>query len=339
MATNGLLTMTPEGLYCEPGDFHIDPWKPVARAVITHAHADHARRGSETYIASRRGAALLRARLGDDALVRPLELGEVWSRQGVKLSLHPAGHVLGSAQVRVEFRGQVWVVSGDYKLDADPTCEPFQPVACDTFVTEATFALPVYRWPEAGAVFGQINSWWRRNAAAGKTSLLFAYSLGKAQRVLAGIDPAIGPIFTHGAVEAVNEGYRAAGVALPETKPAKGITTSADSAGALVIAPPSSRLSPWSRRFGAYASGFVSGWMLIRGARRRRAVDRGFVISDHADWPGLVRAVEATRARRVLATHGYAAPLARWLREQGYEADVLETRFVGELDDHDAEAA
>lgn len=188
MATSELLTMTAAGLYCEPGDFHIDPWKGAARAVITHAHADHARRGSQTYLTSTSGEQLLRKRVGEDAQVAALPMGAVCSHRGVKISLHPAGHVLGSAQVRVEWRGEVWVVSGDYKLDADPTCEPFEPVPCHTFVTEATFGLPVFRWPAAADVFKEINSWWRRNSAAGKASLLFAYALGKAQRLLSGAD-------------------------------------------------------------------------------------------------------------------------------------------------------
>jgi putative mRNA 3-end processing factor len=260
-------------------------------------------------------------------------LGETLSLSGVKVSLHPAGHVLGSAQVRIEWRGEVWVVSGDYKTDPDPTCKPFEPVRCHTFITEATFGLPVYRWPPPTEVFRDINDWWRENAAAGKPSLLFAYALGKAQRLLAGIDPTIGPVFTHGAVQVVNERYRAAGVRLPDTRHAREATSSGALAGALVVAPPSAQGSPWVRKFGNYASAFASGWMLIRGTRRRRAVDRGFVVSDHADWCGLGRAIEATGAQRVLVTHGATSAMARWLCEQGYDAAPLETRFAGELDD------
>jgi putative mRNA 3-end processing factor len=251
----------------------------------------------------------------------------------VKISLHPAGHVLGSAQVRVEWRGEVWVVSGDYKLETDPTCEPFEPVRCHTFITEATFGLPVYRWPASSEVFADVNAWWKQNAEAGRASLLFAYALGKAQRLLAGIDPSIGPIYTHGAVEVVNERYRVGGVGLPETRHASRITSAAAAAGALVVAPPSAQGTPWLRKFGSYASAFASGWMLIRGTRRRRAVDRGFVVSDHADWNGLIQAIQATGARRVLVTHGSGSAMARWLREQGYEAEPLETRFAGEMDD------
>jgi putative mRNA 3-end processing factor len=331
--TRDLLKMTDAGLYCEPGDFHIDPWRPVSRAVITHAHADHARHGSDRYLAAEGSERLLRRRLGDAIEIVTLPYGETLTRNGVKVSLHPAGHVLGSAQVRVEWRGSVWVVSGDYKLDRDPTCQPFEAVRCHTFITEATFGLPIYRWPSDGDVFAEINTWWRQNADNGQASLLFAYALGKAQRLLAGIDYAVGPIYTHGAVELVNQEYRAEGVQLPATQPATEIKTAADAAGCLIVAPPSAQATPWLRRFGRYSSAFASGWMLIRGTRRRRAVDRGFVVSDHADWPGLLRAVASTGAERVLTTHGYTSALARWLAERGYDAGVLETRFAGELDD------
>jgi putative mRNA 3-end processing factor len=327
-----LLRMTRAGLFCEAGDFYIDPWRPVHRAVITHAHADHARRGSGEYLTADRGAALTRHRLGDFARVTAVRFGEVLSQHGVKLSFHPAGHVLGSAQIRIEQGGEVWVVSGDYKLDPDPTCAPFEPVRCHTFISEATFGLPVYRWPATTTVIQQMNQWWRQNRADGKVSVVFGYSLGKAQRILASLDSSIGPIMAHGAVTAINEIYRAEGVPIPETIPATNIGRPAEADGALVIVPPSAQSGSWLRRFGHYAAGFVSGWMLLRGTRRRRAVERGFVISDHADWPGLVKAIEATQAERVFVTHGYSSPMARWLKEQGYDADVLETRFAGELE-------
>jgi putative mRNA 3-end processing factor len=326
-----LLKITPSGLYCAVGDFYIDPWKPVERAVITHAHSDHARAGSQRYLTTVQGERLLRKRLGEGIRVVTVAHGEAISRGGVRVSLHPAGHVLGSVQVRVECRGEVWVVSGDYKLEEDLTCAPFEPVECHTFITEATFGLPVYRWPSWCTVVEDINQWWRGNRADGKASVLFAYSLGKAQRLLSSIDATIGPIYTHGAVEGINQEYRQLGVSLPATQSALQIKGRTDGPGSLIVAPPSAISTPWLRRFGAYRSGFASGWMLIRGTRRRRNVDTGFVISDHADWPGLLRAVAATRAERVLATHGYTSVLARTLGEQGYEAGVLETRFTGEL--------
>jgi putative mRNA 3-end processing factor len=331
-----LVVLRPEGLYCPAGDFHIDPWRPVARAVVTHAHADHARPGHSHVLGSAEGAGLLRARLGAIDL-QTLAWGEAVEQRGVRLSLHPAGHVLGSAQVRLEHRGRVWVVSGDYFVgaagDANPTCAPFEAQRCDVFVTESTFGLPVYRWAPQGATFAAIEAWWRANAAAGRPSLLLAYSLGKAQRVLAGVDPAIGPIFTHGAVEAINAAYRAAGVVLPPTTVVPPAPARESMKRALIVAPPSAHGSAWARRLGDFSDAFASGWMQLRGARRRQGVDRGFVLSDHADWPGLQAAIRATGAGRVIVTHGYEAVMVRWLRELGLQADSFRTEYGGGDDD------
>lgn len=327
-----MLRVTESGLYCEAGDFHIDPWRPVGRAVITHAHADHLRAGCDHYLVADRGVGVSRERLGQwAARVEGVAFGEVRTINGVKISLHPAGHILGSAQVRLEHKGEVWVASGDYKTDRDPTCDAWEPVRCHTFITESTFGLPIYRWPSARDVFEEINRWWRENAAEARTSLLFGYGLGKAQRLLAGLDPSIGPILVHGAVDSMTSLYRAAGVALPPTQHATAVRSTAP--GAIVIAPPSADGSAWARKFGAQSTAFASGWMLVRGARRRRSVDRGFVLSDHVDWPQLLAAVRATGAERVLVTHGFTGPVVRWLRETGLSADVLATRFEGERDD------
>lgn len=325
-----LIEPTDRGLYCAAGDFHIDPWRPVSRAVITHAHGDHARPGSRSYLAAARGLPVLRARLGAEASIEGLAYGEVRTIDGVKVSLHPAGHVLGSAQVRIEHGGEVWVVSGDYKLDPDPTCEAFEPVRCNVFVTESTFALPVYRWDPPEKIFAGVNEWWRANAAAGRASVLFGYAFGKAQRILSGVDASIGPIVVHGAVEVLNAGYREAGVALPITKHVDDFPTKSDFAGALVVAPPSAQSTPWLKRFGEYSDAFASGWMAIRGARRQRSVDQGFVLSDHADWPSLQRAIAATGAERVYVTHGQVEVMVRWLCERGYDAKPMETEFEGE---------
>ncbi|UXY17046.1 ligase-associated DNA damage response exonuclease [Chitiniphilus purpureus] len=326
-----LIVARPQGLYCPAGDFYIDPWRPVERAVITHGHGDHARVGHAHYLAAAPGAGVLRARLGGISL-ETLPYGTSILHHGVRLSLHPAGHVLGSAQVRLEHGGEVWVASGDYKVEADATCAPFEPVRCNAFITESTFGLPIYRWQPQAALFAQINDWWRGNAAQGRTSVLFCYALGKAQRILAGLDPAIGPLVAHGAVEPLNAVYRTAGVALPPTRSVAEV----DPAGlkhALVLAPPSAQNSPWLRRFGDYADAFASGWMQLRGARRRRAVDRGFVVSDHADWPGLLTAIAATGAERVFVTHGQSGPLVRWLCEtEGLAAQTLQTEY-GDEDD------
>ncbi|HZZ79303.1 MAG TPA: ligase-associated DNA damage response exonuclease [Gemmataceae bacterium] len=302
MSEPALLTLTASGLYCPRGDFHIDPWAPTPRAVITHAHADHARPGSQQYLCARPGEAVLRRRLGDIAL-QTLDYGESLQIGDVRVSLHPAGHILGSAQVRLETGGQVAVVSGDYKTTFDATCVPFEPIRCHTFVTESTFGLPIYRWPDETTIFNGIRDWWHANQQEGRASLLFAYALGKAQRLLAGLDAEQGPIYCHGAVEAVNEVYRQSGVRLAETQRVGDEKRSAF-ADALIVAPPSAQRSPWVRRFGDYSSAFVSGWMRVRGARRRRAVDRGFVLSDHADWPGLLDAIRQTGANTVLVTHG-----------------------------------
>lgn len=329
-----LVCLTPAGLYCPGGGFYIDPWRPVDRAVITHAHGDHARHGHTRYLAAASGEHVLRARLGDITL-QTVDYGATIDLQGTRVSLHPAGHVLGSAQVRIEQRGRVWVVSGDYKVDGDPTCAPFDPVRCDVFITESTFGLPVYRWPSSAAVIDDIQRWWSGNAAAGRASVLFCYAFGKAQRLLAGLDASVGPLLVHGAIQSLNRAYRASGVPLPATQLAAEVTDRAELGRALVLAPPSARGTPWLRRFGEYSDAFASGWMQLRGTRRRRALDRGFVLSDHADWPGLMRAIGATGARRVIVTHGQVPVMVRWLREQGLDAEAFRTEFG---DEHAEEA-
>jgi putative mRNA 3-end processing factor len=328
-----LLAVTDRGLYCEPGDFYVDPWEPVDRAVITHAHSDHATWGSRAYLTSSEGAGVLQARMEPGASIRGLPYGEPISLNGITVSLHPAGHILGSSQVRIEHRGEVLVVSGDYKTDPDPTCTPFEPVRCHTFLTESTFGLPIYRWPPQQDVFDEINSWWRGNAAVGKATLLFGYTLGKTQRLLAGLDPSIGPILTHGAVERMTQAYRNAGIDLPPTRYAGTQADPADSTGSLVLAPPHAGGSLWARRFGAHSTGFASGWMVVRGARRRRSLDRGFPLSDHVDWPSLLAAVEATGAGQVWVTHGFTGPVVRWLSEKGIHARAIQTRFEGEREE------
>ena len=326
-----MFSLSPRGLYCAAGDFYVDPWEPVDRALITHAHGDHARWGSGAYLASREGERVLRTRLGDAARIEPIAYGEAIALNGVKVSFHPAGHILGSAQIRVEHKGEVWVVSGDYKTDPDPTCTPFELVRCHAFVTESTFGLPIYRWSPQDEVFGRMIDWWSANAAAGRASVVFAYALGKAQRVLAGLqDAKVGPIFTHGAVEKLARDYRASGVKLPETTHAAVMGRGHSFAGALIIAPPSAAGTTWLRRFGDYATAFVSGWMQIRGTRRRRSVDRGFALSDHVDWPALLSAIAATGADRVWVTHGFRAPLVRWLTEHRVDATSIASRWEGE---------
>jgi putative mRNA 3-end processing factor len=325
-----LVVERPQGLYCPAGDFYIDPMRPVVRAVITHAHADHARSGHGHILATAISEGVLRARLGAASVIQGLAYGEVVSHQGVRISLHPAGHVLGSAQVRLEHRGRVWVVSGDYFLSSrderNPTCEAFEPQRCDCFITESTFALPIYRWQPQALVFAEINAWWQANAQAGRASVMLAYSLGKAQRLIAGVDPAIGAIVVHPAVEVINAAYRAAGVALPPTRaPVAAAADAASLAGALVITPPGAHFALPADA----ALAFASGWTQVRGARQRPG-QRGFVLSDHADWPGLVRAISATGAQRVIVTHGMQAALVRYLSERGVDAGVFRTRRDGD---------
>ena len=335
-----LLHLAEHGLYCAAGDFYIDPWQPVERAVITHAHGDHARWGSQSYLCSREGEGVLRTRLGVNAPIQSAAWGEAITINGVRVSLHPAGHILGSAQIRVEHKGEVWVASGDYKTDPDPTCTPFELQRCHTFITESTFGLPIYRWHDEREVFGQIREWWRANKDAGRSSVLFAYALGKAQRLLAGlVDNDIGPVYTHGAVERLNRDYRAAGIRLVETRYASDLPRSHDFAGSMIVAPPSAAGSTWLRRFGTVSSGFASGWMRVRGNRRRRALDRGFVLSDHVDWPALTSTVIATGAECVWVTHGTREPLVRWLTEKGIQAKPIGAHWKGEDDDDPVEVA
>jgi putative mRNA 3-end processing factor len=333
LASTPLLRTDDRGLFCEAGGFHIDPWRPVPRAVISHAHGDHARWGSEAYLAAAASVPVLRRRLGE-ARIEGVPFGERVRMGEVTASFHPAGHVLGSAQVRVERGGEVWVFSGDYKRRADPTCEPFEPVPCHTFITEATFALPIYRWDETSVVAREIFDWWEANREAGRASVLFSYALGKAQRILGELARLTDrTVFVHGSIEPLNECYRQAGIMMLLTRPVSETAKGQSFAGELILAPPSAGGSTWMRRFGPASTAFASGWMRVRGTRRRRGFDRGFVVSDHADWPDLLQTFEDVGAERVLTTHGYAEPLARYLRERGRPAGTLATPFEGETED------
>ncbi|MDI1237944.1 MAG: ligase-associated DNA damage response exonuclease [Polaromonas sp.] len=326
-----LIVQRPQGLYCPPGDFYIDPWRPVERAVITHAHADHARPGHAHYLAASQAEGVLRSRLGQGIRLQTLAYGQQITHHGVTLSLHPAGHVLGSAQVRLQYRGagggQTWVASGDYKVAPDATCTPFEAVRCDVFITESTFGLPIYRWRPDTELLAGINAWWAANAAAGRASVLMCYSFGKAQRILSGVDASIAPIIVHGAVQTLNQAYRAAGVALPETRTVEEVSDAGDFKRALVLCPPGAAAGPWVKRFGDFSDAFASGWMQVRGARRRGAYDQGFPLSDHADWPGLMGAIAATGAQRVIVTHGSVPVMVRYLSEQGLQAGAFHTEY------------
>jgi putative mRNA 3-end processing factor len=331
-----MLTETVDGLFCPAGEFYIDPWNPVARAVITHAHGDHARPGSQAYLCASPGAGLLRRRFGSDVPVEPIPYGQARTIGRVAVTFHPAGHVLGSAQIRLEGLGDarrdgVWVVAGDYKRAADPTCASFEPVACDTFVTESTFGLPIYRWDSSDSVMLDIMGWWSANAADGKSSVLFCYTIGKAQRILAELARLTDRhVFVHGMMLPMIEAYREEAVTMLPVKSATDQPRGTSFAGELVLAPLPARGTPWMRRLGTHSDAFASGLMRVRGVRRQRAFDRGFVLSDHADWPALLQTIEDAGAPRVLVTHGHAEPLARYVREQGRESGVIRTAWEGE---------
>ncbi|MBF9033864.1 ligase-associated DNA damage response exonuclease [Rhodobacterales bacterium HKCCE2091] len=325
-----VLTFTDSGIYCPAGDFYIDPWRPVTKALVTHGHSDHARPGMGRYLATRAAAPVIRYRLGDEAEIGTIDYGETRRIGDAQVSFHPAGHVPGSAQIRVEVKGEAWVVSGDYKTVDDGLSEPFEPIRCHAFISECTFGLPIFKWTAPGVLARQLNLWWAGNAAAGRPSIVGAYALGKAQRLMRTVDPSIGPILTATAVENINEVLRGQGIDLPETVRITDEVSARTHLGALIVATPGSTTHNWVRRFPGASTAFASGWMALRGVRRRRGTDRGFVVSDHADWAGLNDAIRATGAERVFVTHGYTGPFRRHLEEQGYDARVVATEYTGD---------
>ncbi|GAB5473994.1 MAG: ligase-associated DNA damage response exonuclease [Maribacter sp.] len=324
-----LLEFTDKGIYCHEAKVYIDPWKPVDKAIITHGHADHSRWGHQQYITHHRNIPIISHRLGK-INVTGKEWGEVFTINNVQFSLHPAGHIIGSSQVRVTHKGEIWVFTGDYKDEDDGVSTPFEPIKCHTFITECTFGLPAFKWTTQKQVFADINQWWTQNKAEGKTSVLFGYSLGKAQRLLKYLDADIGNIFTHGAIENMTEVLRPM-MDFPETKLITKETKKNELLGHIVLAPPSAHGSTWIRKMVPYVTASASGWMTFRGARRRRAIDKGFVLSDHCDWQGLLNSIKATGAEKIICTHGYTEIFSRYLRELGYDARTEETQYEGEL--------
>lgn len=321
-----LIDFTDKGLYCSQGGFYIDPWKPVDKAIITHAHSDHAKWGSKYYLCHHFTRPILQLRLGDN-YYQTVEWGEITEMNGVKVSLHPAGHIIGSSQVRVEYKGEVWVFSGDYKTEDDGISGKFEPVKCNSFITESTFGLPIYKWKKQVDIFDDIKSWIQKNHAEKKTSVLIAYSLGKAQRILQPLAETGLPIFVHGAIwnthqTLLNNGWQLPAITRVEPDAAKDIYK-----GNIVIAPPSADGTPWMKRFYPYSVGVCSGWMQVRGNARRRNVDAGFALSDHADWDGLLETVKATGAEKVFVTHGFQSAFSRYLNEQGIEAGEVKTAY------------
>jgi putative mRNA 3-end processing factor len=323
-----LLVFNENGIYCQQADVYLDPWRPVTNAIITHGHADHARFGHTNYITHHTNVPIIKHRLGISQATGK-DWNETFTVNGVKFSLHPAGHIVGSAQVRVEYKGEIWVFTGDYKTENDGLSTPYEVVKCHTLITECTFGLPAFNWLPQSEVFTDINNWWAENRAEGKTSVLFGYSLGKAQRLLKHLDTSIGTIYTHGAVENMTEVLRSV-VDLPPTTRVTRETKKESLHGNIVIAPPSTHGSVWLRKMSPFVTGVASGWMAFRGARARRAVDRGFVLSDHCDWYALLDSIKATGAERVISTHGYADIFSRYLRELGYDARTEHTQYEGE---------
>ncbi|NNE25624.1 MAG: ligase-associated DNA damage response exonuclease [Saprospiraceae bacterium] len=327
-----LLTFTDKGIYCAAADVYIDPWKPVTKAFITHGHSDHARWGHQQYIAQKDAVPVIQYRLGDINIMG-ISYGETIKVNNVKFSFHPAGHIIGSSQIRVEHKGEIWVVSGDYKVENDGISGSFEPVKCHTFITECTFGLPIYTWPDQFDTYQKINEWWSKNKSEGVTSILIAYALGKAQRLMHHLDPTIGQIFTHGAIENTNKVIRGQGINLAKTTRITTATQKSLIKGNIILAPSSAVNSLWMRRFKPFSLAFASGWMNVRGIKRRRAADTGFVVSDHADWPGLLEAIKATECENVITTHGYTDVFAQYLNSKGWNARTEKTEFSTETAD------
>ncbi|MEX2511463.1 MAG: ligase-associated DNA damage response exonuclease [Cyclobacteriaceae bacterium] len=325
-----MIVLNENGLFCPKAGLYIDPWKPVEKAVITHAHSDHARWGMKSYLSHHQSREILKYRLDEAINLETVPYGQVLRVNGVKISLHPAGHIPGSAQVRLEDGGEITVVSGDYKMEDDGLCDPFEAVKCHTFISESTFGLPIYKWEAQKSIFEDINQWWVSNAIESRCSVIFAYSLGKAQRILHNLNLDIGKVYTHGAIWNTNEALSANGLKLPGTERVTTETPKSSFRKAMILAPPSAMGSPWMRKFAPYRTALCSGWMNIRGARRRRGVDAGFVLSDHADWEGLNQAISSTGAENIYLTHGFTETLAKYLSEKHLNAFALETLYTGE---------
>ncbi|RTY87522.1 ligase-associated DNA damage response exonuclease [Flavobacterium sp. GT3R68] len=320
-----LLAFNDKGIYCQQADVYLDPWRPVTNAIISHGHADHSRWGHKNYITHHTNVPIIRHRLGE-INVTGKDWNETFVINNVKFSLHPAGHIIGSAQIRVEHKDEVWVFTGDYKTEDDGIAVPYEVVKCNAFITECTFGLPAFKWQPQAEVMEDINNWWMENKAEGKTSVLFGYSLGKAQRLLKYLNPEIGTIFTHGAIENMTEVIRPM-VDLPPTVRITKETKKDAFTGNMVLAPPSAHGSIWIRKMTPFVTGSASGWMAFRGGRRRRAIDKGFVLSDHCDWYGLLDSIKATGAEKIICTHGYTDILSKYLIELGYDARTAHTQY------------
>ena len=324
-----LLIYTNKGIYCEQADVYIDPWKKVPKAFITHGHSDHARPGSGQYVCVNESKNILKFRLKTQN-VSSFAFGEEILVNGVKFSFHPAGHIIGSAQIRVEYKGEVWVVSGDYKTEDDELSGKFESIPCHTFITECTFGLPIFNWKPQKEIFTDINNWWAKNRDLGKISCISAYSLGKAQRLISGLDSFNGNIYTQPAIEKTNEVIRNAGINIQKTIMLTPDISAEDLNGNIIIG---SGPIPNSKSYDNIERAAASGWMNMKKTRSWGGADYGFVLSDHADWQGLLSAIKASKAEKVLVTHGYVDVFSRYLKEKGYDADILKTEYEGDYID------
>ena len=322
-----VIEFTNKGLYCPQADIYIDPWKKVNYALITHGHADHARHGHKHYLCVNSSVPILKHRLGPEMNIQGTPYGAKTNINGVDFSFHPAGHITGSAMIRVEYKGEIWVISGDYKLEDDGLAEAYEPVPCHHFITECTFGLPIYKWAPQEIVINEINQWWTSNAAEGRPSMITAYSLGKAQRIIHSVDSNIGPILTHGSIDGMNKVYRDMGIKLPSSRHLNSSVHKNELTGALILAPPSSLKGPWARKIKNYSLGVASGWMAVRSNKRRQGADQGFVLSDHCDWDGLLSAIKESGADHIYPTHGNTDSFTQYLREMGYDANPVKTEF------------
>ncbi|MBE8714959.1 ligase-associated DNA damage response exonuclease [Sphingobacterium hungaricum] len=325
-----LLTVNQKGLYCKQADVYLDPWKPVDTALISHGHSDHMRWGMKNYICQEQTVPILNLRIGAENNVRAVAYNDPFEINGVKISFHPAGHIIGSSQIRLEYEGEVWVFTGDYKIVSDGVSQPYELVKCDHFITESTFGLPIYNFPDPHEIYEDINTFWRKNVALGYNTVLLGYSLGKAQNILAHLDQSIGDIYLHGAVANTNEALATIGYDFPGVR----ITPENDRSkikGAVIVAPPSASDTPWLRKMTPYKIAMCSGWMQLRGARRRRGVDKGFPLSDHCDWQQLNQAVQDTGAKHVYVTHGYENNFSKWVSEEyGIKSSIFKTLYNDE---------
>jgi len=325
-----LIEFSDKGLYCRAGGFYIDPWKPVNKAIITHAHSDHARFGSNNYLCHRYTLSLLQLRLGNNNY-QAVEWEEKIFINGVQVSLHPAGHMIGSSQIRIEHKGEVWVASGDYKTEDDGISGKFEPVNCHSFITESTFGLPIYNWKPQHEIFQNIQDWITKTHEEGKAAVLIGYSMGKAQRLMQCVSAICNKIYVHGAIWNVHETLLKAGIALPDVKLVTNQVSKDAYKNSVIIAPSGADSSPWIKRFTPYNVGVCSGWMQVRGNVRRYNADAGFALSDHADWKGLLEAIKATGAQKVFVTHGFQSAFSRYLNEIGITSAEVKTEYGDEL--------